>query len=143
VFRRARALLRDPDRARDATQEVFLRAARDPGRMGAEPLRWLFRVTTNLCLNNIRDSRRHGRLLASYPFESNRECGVESCLAVSELLARVPTELRQIAIAYYVDDLSHEEIAVTLGISRRTVGNRLAAFQTLAAELFGQHGGPT
>ena len=61
VFRRARTLLRDQDRARDATQEVFLRAAQDPRSVGAHPLPWLFRVTRNLCLNNLRDNRRRGQ----------------------------------------------------------------------------------
>ena len=70
VFRRARTLLRDPDRARDATQEVFLRAVQDPGGVRAHPLPWLFRVTKNLCLNNLRDSRRRIQLLAGRGPES-------------------------------------------------------------------------
>ncbi|HXU64136.1 MAG TPA: sigma-70 family RNA polymerase sigma factor, partial [Polyangia bacterium] len=65
VFRRARTLLGDPERARDATQEVFLRAAQDLERVSAHPLPWLFRVTTNLCLNNLRDNRRRVAILAN------------------------------------------------------------------------------
>jgi len=136
VFRRARTLLRDPDRALDATQEVFLRAVQHRTRMSAHPLPWLFRVTTNLCLTNLRDDRRRGHLCMIQPLELGREGGTDARLAVNQVLARVPEDLQQIAISYYVDDLSHEEIAATFGLSRRTIGNRLAAFHALADDLF-------
>jgi RNA polymerase sigma factor (sigma-70 family) len=139
VLRRARTLLRDPEGARDATQEVFLRAVQDPRSVGACPLPWLFRVTKNLCLNNLRDHRRRGRLLAGRDGEvaaPRSAGGPDARVAVGELLARVPAHLQEIAVHYYVDDLSHEDIAAIVGVSRRTVGNRLAAFQALADELF-------
>ena len=138
VFRRARTLLGDPDRARDATQEVFLRAMQDPGNVGTLP--WLFRVTKNLCLNNLRDNRRRGRLLAGRGTETIVDGNADARVVVSELLARVPADLQQIAAYYYLDDLSHEAIAAILGVSRRTIGNRLAAFQALADELLASEG---
>jgi RNA polymerase sigma-70 factor (ECF subfamily) len=137
VFRRARTLLRDPDRARDAMQEVFLRAAQHQVRMSAHPLPWLFRVTKNLCLSDVRDDRRRGHLRAIHVFETVRECEADARVALKQLLARAPEELQQIAICYYIDDLSHDEIAGMFGVSRRTIGNRLATFQALADELFG------
>jgi RNA polymerase sigma-70 factor, ECF subfamily len=128
--------LRDPDRARDAMQEVFLRAVQHQVRMSAHPLPWLFRVTSNLCLTDVRDDRRQGHLRAIHVLETVRECGTDARVALKQLLARVPEELQQIAICYYVDDLSHAEIAEMFGVSRRTIGNRLATFQALADELF-------
>jgi len=136
VFRRARTLLGDPDRARDATQEVFLRAAQDPERVRAHPLPWLFRVTTNLCLNNLRDHQRRVRILANRSADVAADQAADARLAVNQLLARVPPDLKEIALSYYVEDLSHEDIALMFGVSRRTIGNRLAAFQALADELF-------
>jgi DNA-directed RNA polymerase specialized sigma24 family protein len=47
----------------------------------------------------------------------------------------VPDELQDIAVYYYVDELSHEEIAGIVGVSRRTVGNRLATFHALVKGL--------
>jgi RNA polymerase sigma-70 factor (ECF subfamily) len=135
VFRRARSLLGDPDRARDATQEVFLRAMRNPARVGSHPLPWLYRVTTNLCLNTLRDRKRRGVLLSTWPIGLFVDGATEARVTVSELLARVPDDLQEIAIYYYVDDLSHEDIAEILGVSRRTVGNRLAAFHALTREI--------
>jgi len=140
VFRRARTLLRDPERARDATQEVFLRAAQDPRSVGAHPLPWLFRVTKNLCLNNLRDNRRRGQLLASRGAPSSADSETHARLVVSELLARIPADLQEIATYYYVDDLSHEDIAALVGVSRRTIGNRLATFQALIDDLLVDEG---
>jgi len=140
VFRRARTLLRDPERARDATQEVFLRAVQDPRSVGAHPLPWLFRVTKNLCLNNLRDNRRRGLLLASRGTEIGGDGRTDARVVVNELLSRVPPDLQAIAVYYYLDDLSHEDIAAIVGVSRRTIGNRLAAFQALADELLLKEG---
>ena len=56
-------------------------------------------------------------------------------MVVNQLLARIPTELQEIAFYYYLDDRSHEDIAAIVGVSRRTIGNRLAAFQAIADEL--------
>jgi RNA polymerase sigma-70 factor, ECF subfamily len=136
VYRQAQSLLRDSDRARDTTQDVFLRAAQYPIGMSTHPLPWLFRVTKNLCLNHIRDSRRRGELLRSHSPEPRREHGADARLAWNQLLAQLPEDLQQIAVSYYIDELSQEEIAAVHGVSRRTIGNRLAAFQSLAIALF-------
>jgi RNA polymerase sigma-70 factor (ECF subfamily) len=136
MLRGAQTLLSDPDLAQDAVQEVFLRAVEHRMAVEAHLVPWLFRVTRNLCLNDVRDDRRRRRLRASHPVESHREQGSHARVAVKQLLARVPDELQQIAFCYYVHDLSHEEIAPIFGLSRRTVGNRLAAFQAIADELF-------
>ena len=57
IYRRCLRLLRDPDNARDATQEVFVRALKHKETLKAdrECLPWLYRVATNYCLNFIRD----------------------------------------------------------------------------------------
>jgi len=136
VFRQARSLLRDPDRAQDATQEVFLRAAQHPIEASAQQLPWLVRVTKNLCLNHLRDRRRRGELLAAWIPASDAASESDARLAWSQLFAHLPEELHEIAISYYVDELSHQEIAVLHGVSRRTIGNRIAALHALAAELF-------
>jgi len=141
VFRRARSLLRDAEWARDATQEVFLRAVQDPRGVGAHPLPWLFRVTKNLCLNNLRDHRRRGRRLADRSAEAVGDDAPHARLLVTELLARVPAELQEIAAHYYLDDLSHQDIAALVGVSRRTIGNRLAAVQAIADELLRDEAG--
>jgi RNA polymerase sigma-70 factor (ECF subfamily) len=138
VFRRAHTILGDADAAKDATQEVFLRAMKigGPSQLEPSPLAWLYRVTTNLCLNNLRDSKRRGEILATWrPAPGHDDDDAEARLVVKKILAGVPEELQEIAIYYHVDEMSHEEIAAIVGVSRRTVGNRLVAFQALTGEL--------
>jgi RNA polymerase sigma-70 factor (ECF subfamily) len=137
VFRRARTILGDADAAKDATQEVFLRAMKTGGssRLEPSPMAWLYRVTTNLCLNSVRDTKRRGEILSNWMPESSHDEDAEARVIVQKILAGVPEELQEIAIYYYVDEMSHEEIAALVGVSRRTVGNRLAAFQALTGEL--------
>jgi RNA polymerase sigma-70 factor (ECF subfamily) len=128
VLRRARAILRDDEAAKDALQEVFLRAFRSGGALEPNPLGWLYRSTTNLCLNRLRDSRRRGEILSTWLPEGDDGSNVEQRVVASRILQRVPAELQEIAVYYYLDGLSHEEIASITGMSRRTIGNRLSEF---------------
>jgi RNA polymerase sigma-70 factor, ECF subfamily len=137
VFRRALRLLGDSEAAKDATHEVFLRIVKADGpiKFDPSPMAWLYRVTTNFCLNNLRDDRRHGALLSKAQTDEGRLDGTDARILVQRILSRVPADLQEIAIYYYVDELSHEEIAGIVGVSRRTVGNRLASFHALTEEL--------
>ena len=60
VLRRARAILGDEEAAQDAAQEVFMRAMTKGHAFRGEssPVTWLYRITTNYCLNQIRDKSR-------------------------------------------------------------------------------------
>jgi RNA polymerase sigma-70 factor (ECF subfamily) len=131
VFRRARALLGDIQAAHDAVQDVFVRAlgARAEFESAASPVSWLYKITTNHCLNRIRDRQRRRELLEEQaPVAEAVPPRAESRLAVNDLLRRVPEELGEIAVYYYIDQMNHDEIAALIGVSRRTVGNRLEEF---------------
>lgn len=134
VLRRARRILGDEQAARDALQEVFVRALREREafRGGASPMTWLYRVTTNHCLNVLRDgSRRRGLLerRVAPTLSAGREGGAEASADVALLLRHVPEDLRAVAICFYVDEMTQAEAAEHLGVSRRTVGYRLQAFR--------------
>ena len=141
LLRRARMLLGDEPAAWDAVQEVFVRALQTGSRFRheASPMSWLYRITTNHCLNRLRDSGRRSHLLraqlgdASPTFAADGELS----LAVREVLRLLPSEVCEIAIYSYVDRLSHDEIAVLLDLSPRTIRNRLREFQTRAQSALG------
>jgi RNA polymerase sigma-70 factor (ECF subfamily) len=139
VLRRARALLGDEASARDALQEVFVRAlqAEDTFRGEASPTTWLYRVTTNLCLNRLRDEARRRAILSERGAEPGRPVDAELRTTLARLLDRISPDLCEVAVYYYLDQMSHEEIAAVLGVSRRTVGNRVDAFLTAAREAQG------
>ncbi len=134
VLRRARVLLGDEQAAGDAMHDVFLKAWRagDRFRGDASPTTWLYRITTNHCLNLLRDRKRRGALLGERFAASDSRPGDEDRVAAAEILSRVPEALREIAVYYYIDQLNQDEIAQLLGVSRRTVGYRLEEFRAAA-----------
>ena len=59
VFRQALWMLKDETAAEDACQEAFLRAYRKIGTFHGGPFHpWLSRIVTNVCLDQIRMSKR-------------------------------------------------------------------------------------
>jgi RNA polymerase sigma factor (sigma-70 family) len=135
VLRRARRILGDEQAARDAMQEVFVRVlkAHSEFRGDASPVTWLYRITTNFCLTALRDEARRRQLLEKNiaPPPAGRNDDPSDRLTVRTLLAGVPEELRDVAVYHWVDQMSHSEIAEIIGVSRRTVGNRLAELERL------------
>ena len=135
VLRRARTLLGDEHAAQDMVQEVFMKAIRAfPSFRGESSLTtWLYQVTTNHCLNAIRDGARRRRALERrMPAHEPTTESAEDRVGVDELLQQLPRELAEVAIYYYVDQMNQDEIAALLGISERTVRNRLRDFRDKA-----------
>ncbi|MEA2700733.1 MAG: hypothetical protein QOI66_5004 [Myxococcales bacterium] len=135
VFRRACLLMGDGDAGKDVMQEVFLRAfeARAEFATAASPLSWLYRITTNNCLNRLRDSRRRRDVLkrALGPDEPVARSTSDAVLTVRALLENVPEDVQEIAVYYFVDQMSQDEIALLLSIPRRTIGYRIEQFRTI------------
>jgi RNA polymerase sigma-70 factor, ECF subfamily len=136
VFRRASSLVGDGDLGKDLMQEVFLRAfeARAEFTSATSPLSWLYRITTNICLNRLRDSRRRRDILkvAFGADELVARPTSDAMLTVRAVLDRVPEEVQEIAVYYFVDQMSQEEISVVMSIPRRTVSYRIEQFRSLA-----------
>jgi RNA polymerase sigma factor (sigma-70 family) len=125
VLRRARELLGSSSEARDALQEVFLGLLARPEQLAGVIKRsaWLYRVTTHHCLNQIRNRHGRDRILRAMSPDEETSPRAEHLIAVRQLLSRLPEPLAEVAVYYYVDEMTHEEIAAMLGCSRRHVGN--------------------
>jgi RNA polymerase sigma-70 factor (ECF subfamily) len=139
VYRRARELLGDGDAARDATQEVFMRIIDGGGKVPCDPTptAWLHRVTTNLCLNRLRDRNRRREILTlEYRPQTTAAAVTEPRAIVLDILDRIPEDLQEVALYFFIDEMTYVEIAEVLGVSKRTVSNRLAAFRELVDRLF-------
>ena len=119
------------DEAKEAYQEVFLLVLEKIGtfRADASPSTWLYRLTTNHCLNRLRIHGRRAELL-----RENRGAlwqpataapSQEAATFLREVWQRLPEELAAVGVHYYVDGMTHAEIARVLGVSRRTAGNRV------------------
>jgi RNA polymerase sigma-70 factor (ECF subfamily) len=132
VLRRARRLLGNEELARETLQEVFAAMvesagpARLPDPGGAVP--WLYAVTTNRCLNRLRNERARSRLVAAaWPAEAVGQAmanvDVDVASMARDLLRRLPEELAEVAVYHFIDEMTQDEIAVVLRCSRRHVGN--------------------
>lgn len=140
IYWRCLKILGDEAAAEDATQETFMRVhrhlARAPG--AAEAGRWILRIATNYCLNAARDRRRAPEPRDELP-DLPGDVGLEQVLSdrdlVRRVVGRVDEKLRAVAWAHHVDGLDHVEAGRMLGISRRTVANRLAVFEERARKI--------
>lgn len=145
----ALSITHDPHEAHDVVQEVFLRAMREPRFFdaGFDMRAWLFRVTTNLCYNLVRDRRRRAGILSRAPVESlphGRPAPAREPVLADELreqllaaLAQLTPEHREILMLRYFGDLSYAEIAVRLDIKLGTVMSRLSRARGRLSEVVG------
>ena len=139
VYRRCLRILKDPEAAKDATQEVFMRLVRDMAKLEDREtvLPWIYRVATNHCLNLRRNATRHGEDADAPPLEvaaSTSPDLVPDRQLVQQVLGRFDTTTQTVAVGVLVDGMEQEEVAEVLGISRRTVARRLARFLDLARQ---------
>jgi RNA polymerase sigma factor (sigma-70 family) len=138
LFRRCFAYLGNEAAAQDAVQDVFVRAlsAANTFRGDSSPRTWLCRIADNLCLDMLRRQRRHrvrpiddsdSGVHASFASEIATGDDRDAVLGAHRLLDALKPEERRLAVLYYVDELTQDEIAAELGLSRRTVGKRVRA----------------
>ena len=133
VFRRALRLLGRREDAEEATQEVFVRAMRGlhsfDGRSSMST--WLYQITTNYCLNQIRDRGRRRDLFAQNVAADGDEATsaqAAELVLLRRLLVEADEQQAKAAVYVYLDGMSHEEAAEVLGVSKRTVGNLIERF---------------
>jgi RNA polymerase sigma-70 factor, ECF subfamily len=135
LYHRCRSILRNEEDARDAVQETFARVLRhgDSFRSQASPLTWMYRISTNHCLNRLRDRKgRDGK------HERHREeiAGPEAALPpdtsdqarILALLDDADDETRACVVHTFFDDCTREEVAALVGLSVPTVRKRVNTF---------------
>jgi RNA polymerase sigma-70 factor (ECF subfamily) len=124
VFRRARVLVaRDAD-AWDVVQEVFERMLTHGAAFRGEsrPMTWVYRVTTNVALNQIRSRKLREPLLTVVPAEPSTGVDqVESRQLLSKWLGHLDDREIEVATLLFVDGLTQQEVADMLGLSRKTI----------------------
>jgi RNA polymerase sigma-70 factor, ECF subfamily len=136
VYGRCRYLLRDPEAAKDGLQETFARALRalPEFRAAASPTTWILRIATHHCLNELRARRAAWReQLAA--ISRNRRADTEPPdrrELVRVLLSAAPEEAQEVAVLYFVDEMTQAEIAEAMGRSLPTVRKRLREFLAAA-----------
>ncbi|HZL83754.1 MAG TPA: sigma-70 family RNA polymerase sigma factor [Candidatus Krumholzibacteria bacterium] len=143
VYNLCRKMVRNPEEARDLAQEAFVKtfAALDRYDPVYAFSSWLFKITSNLCIDHIRKQRM--RLLSiddplegeegvvfrelSDPQRQPDQVSEDSELreAIRAAVDRLPEHYRVILILRHQEQLSYEEIATSLGIPLGTVKARI------------------
>ena len=153
IYRLALRMTGNPEDAADMTQEAFLRAWRGLGSFQADSSlsTWLFRLTSNVCIDFLRAARRHLVVPISGLDADGEEYTLDAPdpakLPEEELLAReereelraaidslalhnvrrlLAPEQRLILSLRVENDLSYTDIAAVLGVREGTVKSRLA-----------------
>jgi RNA polymerase sigma-70 factor (ECF subfamily) len=136
LFRRCLAYLRDEAAAQDAVQEVFVRALRglEGFRHDSDPRTWLCRIADHLCVDWVRRQRRSPVSLVGWTENddateqsapgdlSQRQ---EALRAARRLMANLDPFSQRLAVLYFLDECTQDEVAEELGLSRRTIGKKL------------------
>jgi RNA polymerase sigma-70 factor (ECF subfamily) len=129
LVRKAERLLRSRDDAIDVVHALF--ADLIPTWTPDVDLPYLYRAVTNRCLNLVRDRGTRARLLQREPTAAaplgrvQLDDEVVGLGLIAALADRLDDAHLQVLVCRFVDDMTQDEIAAHLGVSRKTIGKRL------------------
>lgn len=129
-YRLARAILRDPSEAQDATHDALVQAwrkwptVRDPSRFE----QWFDRILVNICRNRLRRAARWqvGDISVEVAIAAGDPFGqADDRDALGGAIATLSPDHRVVVALRYYRDLQIGDIALRLGIPVGTVQSRL------------------
>lgn len=125
--------------AEDVVQQLFVDLMRRDRR--DVDLAYLYRATTRRSINRIRDVRRRTSLLAQHgrgtltPVEVRVDDQVLTHAILVQLVDALDDAHAEVMSLYFVDGLPQGDIADMVGVSRRTVNQRIANVRARARAL--------
>lgn len=119
--------------AQDLAQETFIRVYTHLDRFRVEERfsPWIYRITTNLCLNHLKRRRRNVSLLpdsADVDGPALPDSALEASeerLILQQAIMGLPEHYRAVILLRHVEELSYEEIAQVTELPLGTVKTRL------------------
>lgn len=154
LLRYLERLLRDAASAEELVQEVFLRVhrARDRYRPDARFSTWLYRIGTNLALNELRrprlravhesaDDPERPELAGAVPDPDEVVDARRRGLAVERELRALPERQRAALLLSAVEGLSYAEVAGALEVSEQAVKALVHRARSTLAERMAAGGG--
>lgn len=142
LVRKAERILRSREDATDVVHALFVDLI--PKWNRDVDLPYLYRAITNRCLNVVRDRGTRARLLereqaVAAPVGRVRlEDQVVGVGLIAALAERLDEGHLQVLVCRFVDDMTQEEIAEHLKLSRKTIGKRLDRIREEVIDLRGQ-----
>jgi RNA polymerase sigma-70 factor (ECF subfamily) len=141
VYNLAYRMLGNAEDAGDLVQETFLRAygALASFRQDASFLTWLYKIASNLCIDQLRSRKARSALSLDVELEEGREpaadsrnCSPEELAirdsvqdVVQRAISNLPEKYRVVVVMRHLQDMSVEEIANVLEMPTGTVKTHL------------------
>lgn len=139
VYKQAVGYLNDSDMAKDAAQEVFIKAYRGlpyfEGNLRFTA--WLYRICKNHCLNVIRKLKIENE--TRIESENNYNPNLALNLKIKKLISKLNDDYREVIILRYYQNLKYEQIAEILTIPISTVKIRLYRAKNRLKEMIGKN----
>jgi len=144
IYRVIFGMVRNPEDARELTQDAFVRAYKNLERFGgrASFYTWVCRIAMNRAIDHLRRQKHRQAEAFDENIASHDESGVISLAhhrddprrnlerkrlreRIAEEVAQLPEEHRQVIILREIDGLSYKEISAVMDIPVGTVMSRL------------------
>jgi RNA polymerase sigma-70 factor (ECF subfamily) len=116
-------MLKNEQSAYDAMHEVFLKVVSNQNRLTGEyPSALLYRMATNVCLNKIRNEKKHSlkeylNIFHNTSFFENNEQETPRINLLKYILEKEKDTPRKIAVMYFINGMTIKEIADTMRLS--------------------------
>jgi RNA polymerase sigma factor (sigma-70 family) len=135
VYRKCLSFVKDPARAEDFTHDIFLKLILKLGtyKETARFSTWLYSITYNYCMDQLRIYKKRGEMLADDELELPDDTDLNEAFEdpdveikrLNNALDHLQLEEKSILMMKYQDDLSIREIAETFDITESAVKMRL------------------
>ncbi len=143
VYGLCRRLLASDSLAEDATQEAFMRAYRSFDKYDSQQpfWQWIAAIASNHCVDVLRKRNKTSALFAASDEDDLEQLGedsskqdligeIDDAKLVADCLSELPDKYRVPLVLAYFRELSYDEIAGELSISRSHVGVLLLRAKT-------------
>jgi len=127
VFRLALTFLKNPVRAEEVTQDIFLKLWQAlPAYDGrAAPGSWLYAIARNTCLSAARAESYRKTLPLDAVREPVARAGGAGDIEVAQCIDRLPEIQRQVITLFYLEEKRVDEVARMLDLPEGTVKSHL------------------
>lgn len=158
VYNLCLRMVSDPEDARDLAQEAFLKAWRGLRfyKFESSFSTWLYRLTSNVCIDFLRQKKRRTALSLTVTDEAGEEAELEvpddapmpeeqvlhreDRRAVAQAMAALEEEYRLVLTLRVVEDLPYEQIAEVLDLKVGTVKSRISRARAQLKKILQENG---
>jgi RNA polymerase sigma-70 factor (ECF subfamily) len=139
LLRKAERLLQCRADAQDVVHALFIDLLEK--NKNDVDLPYLYRAVTNRCLTHLRDESNRARLLAHHevalrgPVRTHLDERAIDLDLLAKLLVELDETGAEVLAYHYFDDMTQDEVASLLGLSRKTIGHRLERIREAATRL--------